>query len=103
MATTIHAGDCTSDCAVCVMQCECEKCANVFCCGACGEIVSHADGEQLNNNGFIEFVHRADLCSANDEIGLLCNMCGDEITDEEAHSFFQPLGEICEECTKENN
>ena len=35
---------------------------NVFCCGACGEIVSHSEGEQITNNGFVEFVHRADKC-----------------------------------------
>jgi hypothetical protein len=32
---------------------------------------------------------------------MLCNICGNVITDEEAHSFLEPLGEICEECTKE--
>lgn len=41
---------------------------NVFCCGACGQIVSHSEGEQITNNGFAEFVHRADKCDANDEI-----------------------------------
>jgi len=80
------------------------ECPEVFCCGACGEIVDHTDGEIVDTNGagFIgEFVHRADLCSANDEIGLLCNLCGNEMTDEEEHSFFEPFGEVCEECTTE--
>lgn len=44
------------------------QCPDVFCCGACGEIVDHEEGEVMNNGGFIEFVHKADLCSANDEI-----------------------------------
>jgi hypothetical protein len=35
---------------------------NTFCCGACGEIASHSEGEQITNNGFAEFVHRADKC-----------------------------------------
>ena len=35
---------------------------NSFCCGACGEIVSHEEGEQITNDGFVEFVHRADKC-----------------------------------------
>jgi hypothetical protein len=46
------------------------QCPDNFCCGACGEIVDHEDGEIVDTNGygFIgEFVHQADLCSANDE------------------------------------
>lgn len=44
------------------------QCPDVFCCGACGEIVDHEEGEYMENSGYPEFVHKADLCSANDEI-----------------------------------
>lgn len=43
-------------------------CPDTFCCGACGEIVSHEEGEYIDDSAFAEFVHKADLCSANDEI-----------------------------------
>jgi hypothetical protein len=43
------------------------QCPDTFCCGACGEIVDHEEGESIMNEGMPEFVHKADLCSANDE------------------------------------
>jgi hypothetical protein len=40
----------------------------IFCCGACGELLSHKDGKIVMNQGLAEFHHNADLCPANDEI-----------------------------------
>jgi len=43
------------------------QCPDNYCCGACGEITEHEDGEVVMNQGFIEFIHKAELCSAQDE------------------------------------
>ena len=48
---------------------------NVFCCGACGLIVSHSEGESIINQGYKEFIHRADKC----DVAL------DELADEETN------------------
>jgi len=59
MATTIHAGDCTTDCAVCIYQCTCEKCA-MF-CNACGQYYSKAEMNIYKD-------HAPQDCPAQDEI-----------------------------------
>ena len=38
------------------------QCPDNFCCGACGEIVDHEEGQWITTEGFPEFVHRADKC-----------------------------------------
>lgn len=65
-----------------------------FNCGACGQFFDESEADENNH-------HIADACDASDEIGLLCNLCGNEMTDEEEHSLVLPFGEICEECTNE--
>lgn len=92
---------------------------NVFCCGACGEIVSHSEGEQITNNGFVEFVHRADKCevaldeSADKETN--CDLCQttEKLLTEADKATLRPnwagvdfYNEICISCwnsQKDNN
>lgn len=67
-------------CAQPLRDCVCDEEENTFCCGACGEIVSHSEGEQITNNGFAEFVHRADKCEvaldeSADKEALKCDLC----------------------------
>lgn len=47
----------------------CLNCADSWSCGACGEICEIEDGTVSSNQGFMEFTHKAELCSAQDEIG----------------------------------
>jgi hypothetical protein len=44
------------------------QCPDYFCCGACGEIADHTDGEMVINAGFPEFIHKPELCAAQDEL-----------------------------------
>jgi hypothetical protein len=46
------------------------QCPDYFCCGACGEIADHEDGEMVMNNGFAEFIHDPKLCAAQDELEI---------------------------------
>lgn len=51
------------------------QCPDNFCCGACGEIVDHEEGQWITTEGFPEFVHKAELCSAQDETETNCDLC----------------------------
>ena len=71
MATTLHLGDCSTDCAQCIANCDCANCTwNKFqqqekeatLCGACGQ---YYEEDQQDDDGY----HSAKLCDANDEIG----------------------------------
>jgi hypothetical protein len=44
-------------------------CPDWWSCGACGEFCNIEDGTITNNNNYIEFTHKAELCPAQDEIG----------------------------------
>jgi hypothetical protein len=44
------------------------QCPDNWSCGACGQICEIEDGEVLLNSGLKEFVHKAELCDANDEV-----------------------------------
>ena len=44
------------------------QCPDYFCCGACGESCEIEDGEMVLNAGFPEFIHKAELCAAQDEL-----------------------------------
>ena len=73
-----------------------------FCCGACGEIVSHEEGEQIVNGGFVEFVHRADKCEISldelaDKFGN-CQLCGETIV---SGLSVEPFGNCCDKCVNE--
>jgi hypothetical protein len=39
-----------------------------YSCGACGEICEETDGTVSMNSGLLEFTHKAELCSAQDEV-----------------------------------
>ena len=67
-------------CAQPLRDCVCDEEENTFCCGACGEIVSHSEGEQITNNGFAEFVHRADKCEV-----ALDELAEKQLTPDEIH------------------
>ena len=44
------------------------QCADDWACGACGEICEIEEGTVANNEGYLEFTHKAELCAAQDEI-----------------------------------
>ena len=44
------------------------QCPEEWSCGGCGEICEIEDGIVTDNNGFLEFTHKAELCPAQDEI-----------------------------------
>jgi hypothetical protein len=53
------------------------QCPDNWSCGACGEICEIEDGEVFLNLGFKEFVHKPELCPAQDEI---CEVCKETVT-----------------------
>jgi hypothetical protein len=59
MATTLHLGDCSTDCALCVANCNCKNCSIL--CGGCGEYMNETEQDE---NGF----HLPKLCPAQDEL-----------------------------------
>lgn len=44
------------------------QCPDDWSCGACGEICEIEDGTVSMNSGLLEFTHKAELCSAQDEV-----------------------------------
>lgn len=96
-----------TDCNQEYLSTESHDCPNVFCCGDCGKIVGHDEGESIQNGGFTEFIHRADLCSANNEIAdcLICHTTENLLNDADRADYrnvgfigvdFYP--HICKNC-----
>jgi hypothetical protein len=59
------------------------QCADDWACGACGEFCNIEDGTITNNNNYIEFTHKAELCPAQDELGTWANLpttCADFVS-----------------------
>jgi hypothetical protein len=59
------------------------QCADDWACGACGEICNIEDGTVTNNNNYIEFTHKAELCAAQDEEETWANLpttCADFVS-----------------------
>ena len=59
MATTLHLGDCSTDCAQCIANCSCDNCLII--CNACGQFINATEQDS-------EKYHRPELCPANDEL-----------------------------------
>lgn len=46
------------------------QCPDDWACGACGEICEIEDGTVTNNEGYLEFTHKVELCAAQDDLHL---------------------------------
>lgn len=59
------------------------QCPESWSCGACGEICEIEDGTVTNNENYLEFTHKAELCAAQDEEEAWANLpttCADFVS-----------------------
>lgn len=63
-----------------------------YSCGACGEICEATDGTVSMNSGLVEFTHKAELCSAQDEVfdyeGTICFTTDKQLTQEQLNQLM---------------
>jgi hypothetical protein len=82
------------------------QCPDDWSCGACGEICEIEDGTVSMNSGLLEFTHKAELCSAQDEVfkyeGKIRFTTDKELTERELQQLIFAIEVQIEEPTDSN-